>query len=73
MIAQSHSAMANANLNSQHDFAPGCEAGVGHDTIILPAGGTTTLTGVLGPTSNITIEGNGHTLDGDNSSSASFL
>ena len=48
------------------DFAPGCEPGVGHDTIILPAGGTTTLTKVLGTGSNITIEGNGHTLSGNN-------
>ena len=56
---------ANDNSNS-HESA--CTAGSGSDTIILPTGGgTTTLTSTLGISSNITINGNGHTLSGGNS------
>ena len=54
---------ANDNSNS-HESA--CTAGSGDDTIILPTGGgTTTLTSTLILSSNITIEGNGHTLSGN--------
>ena len=54
---------ANNNNNSHNSD---CTRGSGDDTIILPTGGgTTTLTSTLLLTSNITIEGNGHTLSGD--------
>ena len=58
-------ALRSASLDSNR-FDLGCESGNGHDTIILPAGGTTTLTQPVLLTSEVTIEGNGHTLNGNN-------
>ena len=53
---------ANTDSNS-HDTD--CEAGVGDDIIILPAGKTTTLSATLNITDNLTINGNGHIISGN--------
>ena len=58
-------AVISANTDSNtHDSD--CEAGLGDDTIILPTGGTTTLTATLNITDNVTITGNGHSISGNN-------
>ena len=54
---------ANTDSNT-HDTD--CEAGLGDDIIILPSGGTTTLSATLDISSNVTIRGNGHTISGNN-------
>ena len=56
-------AVISANTDSNtHDSD--CEAGLGDDTIILPAGETTTLSATLNITDNLTINGNGHIISG---------
>ena len=57
-------AVTSANTDSSsHDLD--CVPGSGDDEIILPSGGgTTTLTGTLNISSNITITGNGHIISG---------
>ena len=52
-----------------------CTAGSGDDTISLPAGGTTILSKSLNVFSNanLTINGNGHTISGNNATSIFFV
>ena len=53
---------ANTDSNT-HDTD--CEAGVGDDIIVLPAGATTTLSATLNVADNLTINGNGHIISGN--------
>ena len=57
-------AVIAANTDS-NDHDPECVPGQGDDEIILPLGGTTTLSATLNITSNITFTGNGHTISGN--------